>query len=64
MGWNDWISPAECRVVCRKCGKTYLQAVTEQEPGFRWSEEDKCPYCGHVAKESMSYEFHNRRSED
>ena len=42
---------------CPYCKKKYHCITTEQMPGFRDTEEEKCPYCGKVVRESMDYEF-------
>ena len=53
---NEYISHAENHI-CKKCGKVYEVIEHEQTPGCRDTEEEICPYCGHVNRESMTYEF-------
>lgn len=45
--------------VCQCCHKLYRSSEVEQIPGFREKEDDMCPYCGHINRQSMSYDFYN-----
>ena len=42
---------------CPKCGKEYMCIYTEQTPGFRDTEEKRCPHCKKVLETSMEWEF-------
>ena len=42
---------------CKKCGKEFWVELTPQTPGFRWTEDELCPYCGHVNRQSLEWEF-------
>ena len=42
---------------CPKCGKEYMCEISEQEPGFRDVEVERCPYCNDLVRVSMEYEF-------
>jgi uncharacterized Zn-finger protein len=65
MGWNDHLNDnVESQVICKHCGKKYLQWEENQVPGFRDKDHDYCPYCGESNGSSMSVEFHNRKLED
>ena len=47
------------QVTCEHCGKTYLQEVTDQVPGFRDLDYDICPYCHEINGSSRSEEYYN-----
>ena len=55
QNFDSWASP----VICKKCGKEYLQGCEEQVPGFRDMSEDICPYCNNLNGSSMLVEYHN-----
>ena len=59
MGWNDHLNDNDFNFVesCPKCKKKFKVLETEQIPGFRDTEEMICPYCGHIVRTSMTYEF-------
>ena len=42
---------------CKKCKNTYICIETEQKPGYKWKEEEICPYCENVNRTSMEYCF-------
>ena len=64
MGRNDHFGDyLEEKIVCKKCGKQYLQWEENQIPGFRSRDEDVCPYCGNINGTSMDVEFHNEKIE-
>lgn len=56
----------ECEniVVCKFCKKPYYQYETEQVPGFRDKDYDRCPYCGEINGISMDWEYSNRKMTD
>lgn len=56
--WN------KSKVVCKHCGKTYIQRVEDQIPGFRDREYDICPYCLSENGSSMELDFFNSKLED
>lgn len=43
--------------ICKKCGRAYEVIEYEQTPGCRDMEDEVCPHCGHVNRQSMTYEF-------
>lgn len=47
--------------ICKFCGKHYESILVEQTPGFKDTEEEKCPYCGGVNRVSMEYEFSTQK---
>lgn len=59
MGFNDHYPDMymQTKKVCPKCGKKYICIETEQVPGFRFPEDETCPYCKTVICTSMEYEF-------
>ena len=59
MGFNDHMADKEFNLVCLcpKCNKKFKVIQTEQIPGFRSPEDLVCPYCGHVLRTSMEWEF-------
>ncbi len=64
MGRNDHIFdvPLEDELTnCKKCNKTYFCSRTEQIPGFRDMEEERCPYCGEINAKSMTYDYFCRQ---
>lgn len=65
MGFNDYILDKlfVCEEICPKCGKTLECTYEEQEPGFRFKDTKRCPYCGAELDESMQYEFTIRKVE-
>lgn len=48
-------------VICKHCGKTYVQEIISQEEGFREKDEDICPYCNKSNGSSMEREFLNHK---
>ena len=44
---------------CSLCKMPYYQRITEQVPGFREVDEDRCPYCHHVNGRSGDVEYFN-----
>lgn len=60
MGKNDHIFDVQLEkelTNCKKCNKTYKCSKTEQQPGFRDMEEERCPYCGEINDRSMEYDY-------
>lgn len=49
---------------CPKCGHEYICQMTDQEPGCRDFEEERCPYCDELVRVSMEYEFYTIKLED
>lgn len=49
---------------CPKCGKQFRVYEVEQIPGFRDTEEMICPYCKHVCRTSLEYEFTTQKMEE
>lgn len=49
---------------CPKCGKQFRVYEVEQIPGFRDTEEMICPYCKHVCRTSLEYEFMTQKMEE
>lgn len=54
-----------CRTIdkCKKCGKEFLVELIPQTPGFRWEEDEVCPYCGNVNRQSLEWEFYTEKYE-
>ena len=49
--------------ICKKCGKKFWVEATPQVPGFRWEEDEICPYCGNINRTSMTWEFYTEKYE-
>ena len=66
MGWNDHIHDNDFTFVCKcpECGKEFKVLEIEQIPGFRCKEDLNCPYCNHLIKTSMEYEFIAKKEEE
>lgn len=65
MGWNDHLEDNSFNFIatCPKCGKQFKVYEVEQIPGFRGKEDMVCPYCKHVCRTSMEYEFMTQKME-
>lgn len=69
MGFNDywWVpepgtqQPFIYDTKCPYCKNMYRVTRYEQEPGFRFEEDEVCPYCGSVIRSSLEYEFFTER---
>ena len=67
MGWNDNLSDYNRNTylrACPECKKIFKVEEVDQTPGFRWSEDMVCPYCGHIVRTSLEYEFHTYKLEE
>lgn len=67
MGWNDRLydsSIINFKQVCPKCGKRFRYSMEAQTPGFRFKEDLACPYCNHVIKSSLEFEFSVSKEEE
>lgn len=66
MGHNDRFEDDEFTYICAcpNCRKLFKVAETEQIPGFRFPEDMVCPYCGHVVRTSLEFEFRTFPMED
>lgn len=42
---------------CKFCNKDYILIVRRQTPGFRDWEQEVCPHCHRVIRNSMEWEF-------
>ena len=60
MGKDDFLLDMNTiyeKYTCKACNKEYECVKTEQTPGFRDMEENRCPYCGNVNEKSMTYDY-------
>lgn len=48
---------------CPECGKQFKVYEEDQIPGFRFPEDMVCPYCKHVCRTSLEYEFTTEKME-
>lgn len=51
------------RKKCPHCGKTYICGIIAQRPGYKWREEQICPYCNKIVRTSLEFEFYTEKLE-
>lgn len=51
-------------IVCPHCGKKFKCTLLEQIPGYRFKEQEICPYCDAVLRESLEFEFISEKLEE
>ena len=45
---------------CPKCKRYFTFSVNYQTPGFRDTEDLRCPHCHYITRQSMEWEFYSR----